>query len=716
MGKFLRLKDTSQYRQALSSNTPINNESSKLRLNLTNSIYDEIKNIVANKGYIDIYSSLDLSSAPSPVSFNFKLKELYVENYRSIDKYTLNFDEISGKVINVSGLNGSGKSSLMHALRDVLIGSRYINKNNRKVSEDKSLNCLIRLSLIYNDKLYFITRGAGVTTFAVDDPDNLVTKANKKELEDYIMQELPFIKYISYFILEANQHFFDSVDRTALIKTCFNLEIFDHILKLSNDMYNVEHNKLDEINQDILRNQDYQKRLNDDIELDKVKLSEFDAVIQLPKNDKGEVITVSDIQSKVDEATKYYDMANNEYNNMVRFNTSINSLRDQLGKIASLNKEEIEFNLKVLNSYDILVNDLNEVTRTFNANKSILELKTRQLESLKDTSTYCPHCNKVLAKDEHYEEARNILIKEVQDITAIVASDTANLDNVTKLYQEFLDKYGDIKSNGKYKTKNEYLSDLQSIENSANINIEIDKLNADLINSKNNYDRYALMLSQITSGVKYNEFLGNMTKLIMDINSRNELINNITRNQNKYVECDNNITRLNEVLLTHKVTLNRILDFKSLFDQKNLNSIPYSIIDMILKSMNTNELRFSSTKELASGDERFEVNCSCNISNNPELPKWINYDSMSHGQKVIADLFILEHIINLLGNVGVLIMDESLANLDQIKYANAKQFFDNTICDKILIASHNPNLDGIEYWIHFELDNDGVSKICEGAN
>ena len=99
----------------------------------------------------EVIKNLDITS--KEVDFNFTLKRFYCKNWRSIEEAELYFND-SDKIL-ISGKNGSGKSSLISAIRYAFLDCPSI-KDFRQFG---SKSCLTEVEFEYQNNMYKIQRG-----------------------------------------------------------------------------------------------------------------------------------------------------------------------------------------------------------------------------------------------------------------------------------------------------------------------------------------------------------------------------------------------------------------------------------------------------------------------------------------------------------------------------------------------------------------------------
>jgi len=708
MAQFLKLKDTTQYLQTMAEKDKFKTSSKavSLKFDITNSIYDEISRIVKEQNVEDIYAKVDMTQAPVPVSFDFKLLRLHVENFRSIEEMTLDFSE-TNSVTFFSGDNGHGKSSIISALIVGLVGDRLMSRHNRRIDADGNTKpCQIRVDLRYNNKLYFITRGSGFTKFAIDTEDNYQSRASKKELEAFIVSELPFLKYISWFDVRDDKHFFDAIDRTSLIKTCFNLEIFDYLFKFAEKEYNERSNKKSNLESDI----QVQTKL-----IESLQQTIMETQQKVTGSAGSSNRSKEELQGMLQTVDSMYRQVMDTYNELKTKNSIYEMKHDQVDGLQKIDAARVNQYLQMYEQSKKLSDKYNNARTTCNR----LDLEARQLslslESLIDTTQYCPNCHYVLSKDENYAREKEQLQKKAEEALVSYSQSKSNLDHVRQECESFANQsngafmfdasYGLVSTHA-IESENTYLQQKLSIEHINESQAEVAKMLEELQVLNRQYNQYATELRAFLGDMKYDEYKSNVTAELLQVTQLDTLRANLEHIHASLREAEDKVADFKKQVIEVEGELKRYAYFKSMFDQSNLDSIPYRIIDTVLQAINSDKIQFMSKKQLASGEDRFKVSCAIKLDNNV----FIDYDEASNGQKTVMDLYILNKIISLLNGIGLLVMDESLHNLDASNYTVAKEFFQNTPCHDIIVVAHNPNFDGADREFRCVMRN-GITTI-----
>lgn len=177
------------------------------------------------------------------VDFNFTLTRLYCKNWRSIEEVELFFEE--GDKILISGKNGSGKSSLLSALKYAFVENRSI----KDFTQFGTKECYTEVDFIYQGTTYRIGRGSSKYGLWIEGEP---VKYNSKALfNDDIRQRFPFINYLDIFFFDSDHHKLigdmSPERKSEIIFKFFKLDRIDTLNKVSSDIIERESKKIREV-------------------------------------------------------------------------------------------------------------------------------------------------------------------------------------------------------------------------------------------------------------------------------------------------------------------------------------------------------------------------------------------------------------------------------------------------------------------------------------
>ena len=648
--------------------------SEKINIRDTVNVEKVVKETAKATGFEDLLSDISLNELPKPLDFNFELDSLIIENFKSIKNLKIDFKDCRG-ITYLCGKNGAGKSSIINAIETALVTNNRIKTFLRKNEK----NLLLDLILYYHDAKYRIIRKISKTEFYKttnlkltrdDDWSDFEFELSKRDTEVKISEELPFVDYLNYFICHANSHFFDTVDRTDLIMNIFNLNAFENYKNAIEDLQDEIKDDIKELNVNKTVYEESIKNLNQDKENYNHRL----------RDAKLDIVQIPDSKQKLKEFNQLLADIKSSESTCKTLKNSIDSVKKSISE--NLNDElyaEASKALDEIKAYDTVKKTISEQTASLDHAKKLLNDKIHVHQNLIGTTKCkCPNC-----QHEFYQGNIKEQIEKYQEEIAQERVRISKLENeleflnqgVTKLSTKYSEKECEsiINNYNSAKKLNEQLESL--IENQK---IEKEKgyskwTSKQVILKSFQCENDSQYLDLLNANIEYDVLVDTLQKELESVNTK------ISETEDKLNKTDLKIKKYTD-------KYNRCEKFKNLFDMENLNSIPYKVIDKVINSLNNSKIRYTSTKELANGENRFDINVELKVGN-----EWVNYEESSDGQRVLLDSFILYSILSNLGNVGIMVLDEYLANSD-----NENVSFISTVIGKmskfvknIFITSHS---------------------------
>lgn len=627
-------------------------------LSCNHDFYKDIDEVVEKMGLSEIHRLVNMSSAPEPISLDFRIKKFYARDFRSIKDVCIELDKL-GRVIFVSGSNGSGKSSLIDALFVGLLSDRHID---RFQNNDEGSEIMVGNVLEYKGHEYEICRGKGWTKFIIDGKE--VTKANKTRLDEYIYECLPFLKLLWFFYIKTYEHFFDK-DRIEMVKQCFNLNIFDHF-------YNQGKLILSNARQDLGKSLDETNQLKGKYDQEKVNLANFTRDLESYSNiDINEESSISESLSVLrntltKRATKKSQV------NILR--SHIQELEEKINGLKTKDKETTMKQLKACKEQSTLSIEIRSTRRS-------IESIDAMLNNLKMVT--CPNCGSTF---QFGGTAKEDLLKQKE-----------SLNDLLQGYSKQFKEASDICGANTEKMLEDMLSQIERVEV-----------------YKGQLDKYNNEIEQAYSELRDLDFdlsLMPQEKDLQDklvaIGKKKIIVQNRIRSEQNVQIILEKAREVKQRRLQIQTKIEQAEKYVALFDMKNLDSLPYRLLVKVSEYLSTDTIQFKTYSEMANGNMKLDISCKMKVGDH----RFIDYDDCSHGQKTILDIYILSRILELLGNVGIVTIDEGLSVLQADKYNQVCEIIRQLDAKNIFITSHDANFVDYDSIIHCSLLSSGDSEI-----
>ena len=718
-------------------------------------ILNEIDIKVKELGLDYIHNKISRAGAPNPISFNFKIRKLIIDNYKSCQHLELDFNTFK-KTLFLQGRYGSGKSTIVEALRDVFCGDTKTIDSKVMYGEK---NCRLQVDLEYEWKTYTIIRGKSLLEFYINGEQQ--TANNMKAVEGLIQLSLPFIPYLYLFLPHSNERLFDPDKGLELFQRCFNLDVFDYYLdnavKLKK-LFNEENNaifsnvKVKEGERNILQAEvdrvknnieDATNKLEGSYEELISKKKEFDMVSRQFIS-VASAITNTKNEIEDDEVKDYVDRKEIEQK-IEECKVRIIELKEDDKKRQT--KALLEKELKnTREQYTLLSKQLKEVKDAPNKTKAELE------EIKKDYETsYIDNTNKLAllkADETNFKKQLNSLnqgiqqgdytcptckqrvVKDVSGLKVEKEKIEKELSNISKQ----IDKINnDLLQNKTLKEEIEkQLEVIKTIADNEKINEQLKTITINGKKIKQEFD--AIVLKYPDEYLETQESLLDTLKnnliAIDRFNALKDKLSELQKQEQKLItkygnidEIDKKIEELNNKISYHTIYLNYIAELKS--KQKELDECVSKIDELsaeyeagvkqltdwdtyisLMDYNNLSSIPYKLINLLISNfnTDRFKINTSRTQKNGKEkfnidlLIKdensqyWVPYQSQSGGQKLLSDLYLYDSIAKFMGGIGVLSLDENLNTASIDLYPLLNDIIGSLMYNNVILVSHSQQI------------------------
>lgn len=653
-----------------------------------------IDNIIISNGLQGVHGEVlknlkDISS--KEVDFDFRLARFYCKNWRSIDEVELYFDDCD-KIL-ITGKNGSGKSSLLSALRYAFEENRFIKDFIQLGTKE----CVTEVDFLYQGTHYRIQRGSKVYGFWINGEPQKYN--NKRLFEEDMHQRFPFIDYMDVYFFDSDHHKLIG-DITPERKS----EIISKFFKLDKiDAYNEQAEVLlDNLNKNTWKWKDEINKSTEVLNYLDGKLN----LLQLPTISKPEleklkqegleiqkkerlwndwVIFSNATQLRIDgyrEDIKKLEFEIDNSEPEEKLNTTISTLQIQ--------RDNYSMELGALGSIGLRYNSTSTELNNVNQEGSKLYSEWENLGKTKK----CPCCGQEIKNTESIEkhkaelEARLIELEEKQkqliSILQQLENDRKEEDNKRVDLKKRIEEINlNISENmTKKNLLQKKIIDLQSTKNL--LNQAEKQLNSYQIPEETKLpDNFMERMAEIESGIMawntYDSLQADKIKAeiaIQKCQKELENLSNISTDLQRYIKITGPTGKIYEEIMTR------------LAEQFSDNQVKYEVI--------TYNFRKKDHLDLASSYKNSTGN-------------WIAYQACSSGQKTVLDVNFLSKIVT---RLGLLIMDEFLKHLDPANHEACVELISTMNIGCTMLSSHMESIAAFNNKsCTLELNDSGVTKI-----
>lgn len=671
-------------------------------------VWDDINNlindIISCNGLQSLHTTilefLNKNVEYKEVDFNFTLRKLKCENWRSIDSCEIYFEE--GDKILIQGKNGSGKSSLLSAIKYALIEYPGSLKDFIQFG---CKSCLTELTFLYQGSVYKISRGfkSGKPLFGLEINDNPQKYNNKKEFDEDIHIRFPFIDYMDLY-------FFNS-DHSRLIG---DSEIKKHPERLAE--YISKFFKLDKID----AYNDTALRIKGDIERSKeefeTKKKDSEIRLRSIESDLSSIVLPSDTKEdliKYREEGLEKEKAAREWKN---YKEKVIPLENRIS-IYTGDIRGIEEKLQTLRSPREIENDISEInSKLEEIDKEIISLgnsevlykqavseleeilkKGREIRGEIDNlgrNNICPTCKRPLSSLEDLEVHK----KELMDI----------LEETGRKYREKESKVREMKaikdsSDSRLNDLGREKRNLQSALNT--LNLEFGEGHRLVEEKERKQKSIENLVSELESLKKPEEVIlpENFTKIMMELESYIGVWEHYELKNRERIEENEKINFYNQKLQELSLGMNELDSYIKLTG--STGKIYEEIMGRLAKQFTDNDVKYEVESYNFKRKDHLALKCYYNNNGNN-----VPYDTCSDGQKTVLDIHFLSRIVT---RMGLLVMDEFLKHLDPGNHELCIGKIQEMNIGCILLSSHMESVGGFNNrTCNLSLNDSGLTNIC----
>lgn len=622
------------------------------------------QDIIVSNGLANVHSEVlrnckDLESLE--VDFNFTLTRFYCKNWRSIEEAQVYFNE--GDRILIRGANGSGKSSLLSAIKYAFTENRFL----KEFIQFGSKECLTEVEFIYQGKRCLIQRGTKKYGLFVDDIQ--ISYGSKKEFEEDMHIRFPFIDYMDVFFFDED-HLKLIGDiaperKSEIISKFFKLDKIDYFNQVATDMLNLRTKGISGVKEEMIVCQ----RMIE--ELDQRLSSVVLPTVPLAKLKKDYSDAIS-LQSKYLEYMKYLESFSEMNSSLHLYEVNLAKavgeieLYPQVGVIEA-EIANIDSELSGLRSQESSLRYTKDKKRSLE--QDLQRIKNEGSEvwtklNMMKESSICPTCKQVVSRSELSGEieATELKFKELLTQQEQCVRDLAEIDRIIASYPELGSKIRELE-NEKMTLNTQILTIKRAKETQAECQRNINRI------------KESMGILRIPKKVELPEgFMETLTSL------REGIL--LWENwENSKIEKENYQTKLDE--FTAQVCgiqgeinlLNAYIDLTG-----TTGKIYEEIMTRLSKDFSDNQVKYEIITYDFRRKKHLDLASYYNKSGN-----WVSYTAASSGQKTVLDINFLSKVVT---RMGLLIMDEFLKSLDAENHDLCIDMIDNMNVGCIMLSSH----------------------------
>lgn len=606
------------------------------------------------------------------VDFDFTLLHLHCENWRSIESADLDF--ANGDKIYISGANGSGKSSLLSALRYALVDvsdTTGLTSLKPFVQFGKK-DCLTEVTFLYQGNVCKIQRGTSKYGLWINDEPQKYSE--KRLFEKDVRDRFPFIKYLDTFFFDTNHNSFIAdlsperlTDITSKFLKLDRLDTYNETAKLLSEQFRKEEQFW------ISKHNETSKLLN--------YIDEKLATISLPSTSKIE------LEARKAEGLEL-QRKNTAWNNFVNYSAQlqaqIQNYTERLNELYTLRQSFIDPSVldSEIASLGNQQKELQGQLVSLGNIRTSLSYKQQELDRLRNEGNnayreaqnigigkVCSHCGQVIKNNAAMEAHKAELLKKVEDLRPVIETLRQEIQALEYQRDNSDQEYQNINSQIAY-LNSEISKRMSEKSKQAQTTLDISRLESQLadLNSKLN------SLGAVEKVELPDNFMNIMYQIEADIVAWNMYESNIgDRNlRAKDLEkCEIELTRVKNCLgdLDAYIKLTGPVGF-----------IQEEIMNRLKDEFSDNLVRYVITRKGKGSREH--------LSFSPQYfngEYYVEYLAASSGQRTLLDLHFLSKIIS---RLGLLVLDEYLKCLDPQNTDQAIELINNLNVGCIFISSH----------------------------
>lgn len=635
-------------------------------------VEEVIDKVVRAKGLKEVHTEMSthVNREESVFDLNFTLKNIKVENFRSIDQLQLDF---KNGLTYLYGDTGNGKSSLLRALNYCLTGG----DSPRNVIRRGQDHLLVEVMLEHGGREYLISRHwAGGQTFRVWIDGDEMDGVSIRDREAKLWEMLPFLEHFDLLYRSQNSPPFLSQfgfnERINLITKMLGLTIinqYEAVGKAAARDCKIEinnHNTQVTAQEEVLKS------------LEGHNFSKLDDVTGLEEQRDRIQPQIATVKSKIKDlenlASKMQSLQMLE-DSLAGF--KIDFTEDEVNSDLAKARDRITELESEISEMDNNVNSLRGESTQLTRDLARLESELDKLEKdLRNVQTVCPTCKQSL-KEEDVNQVKQSIQSKIDSIETEGAASVSKLERVEK----------DLSNAPKSDKLREELTTLQSncqeLRRKAGVLQDVSTLRGKIHSVKTDVEVYQTKTKSYDSMEVLEKELSALDNELIEVNSK---IGSMATLRTLKARLDDATEKL-EFAKAQLDILNprylQLVEYQNLFN--NSGDVTASIFREVAAMMSGGDMVISTVREQANGAVKIDFDVQFKVGD-----LLIPYAELSGGQQNLVDILFIGKLISLSKGAGCLILDESLKNLDTNTLDLAIDQLVDIPVNHIILVTHVP--------------------------
>ncbi len=157
-------------------------------------------------------------------------------------------------------------------------------------------------------------------------------------------------------------------------------------------------------------------------------------------------------------------------------------------------------------------------------------------------------------------------------------------------------------------------------------------------------------------------------------------------------------------LSTHQLQLSQVERYITYVSPKS--PILHQVMEAISQQLSEEDWQIKTYRIKRSGELEPDFSLLRKVGEH-----YIDYDSLSGGQRIIADLYLLKKILQLLGGIGFIAFDETFRTLDRQSRSEIMEWLNSLPARYLWIISHDAEVPDYDLLLQFQLNHHGITEI-----